>query len=300
MNKNLYYDLNFYLKNKYGQKTKKITIDAGFTCPNRLDGKKGCIYCLNGSNYFPTKDSIESQIQKKINFYSNKKINSFIAYFQAYTNTFASPQKLKQIYSTVNKFPKINVVAIGTRPDCIDKHKLDAIKQAIINKDIWIEYGLQSIDERTLQFIQRGHTVEDFKKAVLITKEYPDIAIGTHIILGFEWETKEYIEKLAVFLNKSGINYLKIHLLHILKGTELEKLYIQNKIKLPSMEKYISMVVFLLERLNKKIIIHRLTGEGTKENHIAPIWALQKSKILNEINKKLLLSNSFQGKFAKE
>jgi len=297
--KRLFYDFNFFLKTRYGEKIRRIMVNTGLGCPNRENGKKGCVYCLNGSASIVSNASqdIRKQIEQQINrFEKNKKAKKFIAYFQAYTNTYAPPEKLKNIFSNVSFFPEIVAVAIGTRPDCIDREKLSAIRNAVCNKDIWIEYGLQSVNPKTLAFINRGHGIKTFQQAIALTKDY-GIETGAHVILGFPWETKKDIILLARFLAKCRIDFIKIHLLHVLKGTPLEYIYNKGKIKLPDLSSYAKMAACLIEHLPRTVVIQRLTGEGTAQTHVAPEWALNKTKVISEINNELLSARSFQGKF---
>ena len=299
--KRLYNDFNRFLKLRYGERLERLTLNTGFNCPNRQGQKSGCIYCLNGSSSIVSDSSIplSEQIKKSLEraFAKKKPVRKFIAYFQAYTNTYAPPEKLFETFSVVTSFPEIKAVAIGTRPDCIDEEKLHAIKKAVANKDIWIEYGLQSVSSKTLKFIRRGHNVDIFRKAVKLTKKF-GIETGAHVILGFPWETQKSTLRLARFLTECRIDHLKIHLLHILKGTTLEHLYKNRTFNLPSFDQYIKMAADLIEHLPPSIVIQRLTGEGTKDTHIAPAWALNKTRVIEGINSELLKRNSFQGKFA--
>lgn len=299
--KRRYNDFNQYLKATYGERVSRLPIDTSLNCPNRTGYKKGCIYCLDGSaskssnREKPVHEQIREQIEKAS--IKKKPVQKFIAYFQAYTNTYASPEKLGILFSPVSNYSEIVALAIGTRPDCIDNKKLLSIKKAAGNKDIWMEYGLQSISAKTLRFIKRGHGIKAFQKAVSMTRKC-HIKTGAHVILGFPWETKKEIKRLAQFLTSCRIDFLKIHLLHVLKGTPLEILYKKKQISLPTFNEYISMVALLLEHLPGSVVIQRLTGEGTKETHMAPKWALDKTKVIEAINNDLAKRNSFQGKFA--
>ena len=300
--KKLYNDFNSYLRRTYGGKTKRIPLNSSLGCPNRENGRIGCIYCLNGSSSPSSKGflSVSEQLKEFIFKYRLSKENTscnLIAYFQAYTNTYTNSSKLFEMLFPVSSFTEIKAVAIGTRPDCIDPLKLATIKKAVPEKDIWIEYGLQSISSKTLKFIKRGHDVKAFQKAIKLTKQY-EIKTGVHVILGFPWEKKKYIIKLARFISECDLDFIKIHLLHVLKNTALEKMYMSKRITLPSFKNYVHMASDLIENLPKKIVIQRLTGEGSKNNHVAPLWALKKTKVIQAINDELIKRGSFQGKYA--
>ncbi|MBN1522679.1 MAG: TIGR01212 family radical SAM protein [Candidatus Aureabacteria bacterium] len=298
--KRLYNDFSSFLKSRYGEKVRRLTVNAGFGCPNREGGRSGCIYCLDGSAS-PVSDSsktVEEQIREQIIIHLKKKhAKKFIAYFQAYTNTYAPPGKLESIFSQVSKFSEVVAVAIGTRPDCIDEQKLTAIRDSLADKDVWIEYGLQSVRQKTLRFIRRGHGSKIFEKAALLTKQM-GFEVGAHVILGFPWETRNDIYQLARFLKKCRVDHLKIHLLHVLKGTPLEILYRKKSIALPTLKTYAQMAADLIECLPRSLVIQRLTGEGTKETHVAPLWAMNKTKVIEAINSELRKRRSYQGKFA--
>lgn len=291
---------NKYLKQKYKGRVQKISIDAGFTCPNR-DGTKsvgGCTYCSNVSfSPFVKKNrSIKEQIELSIQFYKKryKNIKGFIAYFQAYTNTYSSVENLREIYDTVLEYDEIIGMSIGTRPDSVPEEVLDLISSYTFFKpEIWIEYGLETANVNTLRAINRAHGVSDFVDAVLRTKRRGGLKVCTHIIVGLPNETKEdYIEtvKLISALNVDGI---KIHPLHIVKHTVMEKQYYRGEIQLLTMEEYADIVAELLEYLPKDIIIQRLTGEALEDELIAPDWCTSKRKkdVLNMIEKAVERNN---------
>ena len=299
-----YYDFKTYLINRFGEKVYKVTIDAGFFCPNR-DGTKGyggCIYCDGrGSRY--RKDGkvivpIEEQIRIGKEFYKKREhAKKFFAYFQTFTNTYSDIETLKRIYSIPLKDPEIVGISIGTRPDCVDKEKLDLIESLNEYKEeIWIEYGLQSIHEKTLKLINRGHTIEEFLNAIKLT-ENRDIKICVHIIVGLPYETKEMMLETAKFLSNLPIHGIKIHCLLVLKGTPLEKLYEREKFKLLTLNEYVEIVADILEILPPNLIIQRLTADGYRDIFLAPDWAKNKLKVLNEINNELIRRDSYQGKY---
>lgn len=277
-----------YLKEKYGCKVYRIGIDAHFTCPNRdgTKGTEGCIYCNGGgsrASYINPKESVKEQLGKRIKYLKEvKSAKKFIAYFQAFTNTYAPVDRLKKTYDEVIGFDEIAGISIGTRPDAIDREKLKLIASYLDRYDVWLEYGLQSGNNTTLKSINRGHTFDDFLKAVNLTKEF-EIPVCVHVILGLPGETKEDMVRTARRLTKLRINGIKIHTLHILKGSKLEKLYREGKVRVPEQDEYVDLVCSFLENLPPNIIIQRLTGQGNKEDHVAPLWALDKIGTINKI-----------------
>lgn len=296
----LYNDYNSYLKDKYGSRVYRIGLDAGFSCPNR-DGAKGiggCIYCNeDGSraSYTNPKDPVSKQLAGRIKYLKEKRgAEKFIAYFQAFTNTYAPLDRLKKIYDEVLPFDGIVGISIGTRPDTIDRDKLKLMASYKDRYEVWLEYGLQSSHDKTLKYINRGHKFGDFLKALSITKEF-DISVSAHIILGLPGETKDDMLETAGKMTELGIDGIKIHLLHILKGSALEKLYNEGKIKILEQDEYAELVCDFLEHISPNIIVQRLTGEGTRPNHIAPLWAFDKIGTINKIKRALLQRQTYQG-----
>lgn len=297
----LYNDYSSYLKARYGTKVYKIGLDAGFSCPNRdlTLGRDGCTYCNyrgSRSSYTDPSKSVAEQLSSRINYLKNKyRAEKFIAYFQAFTNTHAPVSKLRSIYDNVLPFDGIVGISIGTRPDCVDDEKMDLISSYSSRYDVWVEYGLQSIRNDVLKFIERGHTFEDFIRAVKLSKSR-GIKVCAHIILGLPGETQKDAINTARTLNDLKIDGVKIHLLHVLKGSRMEDIYKDGGIKLLDQPEYVSMVCDLLENLSQDIVIQRLTGEGDRENHIAPLWALDKSKTIRMIGEELIKRGTCQGK----
>lgn len=284
---------NQYLKQKYGGRIQKIPIDAGFTCPNR-DGSKasgGCTFCNNVSfsPYAMTKETVENQINQAMQFYKNryKNIKGFLAYFQAYTNTYAPTYKLKEIYDKAMEYDEIIGMSIGTRPDVVPDEVLDLIATYTVEKpEIWIEYGLQTANINTLRNINRAHGVADFVDAVLRTKKRLNIKVCVHMIVGLPGDTfEDYIETVKLFASLP-IDGVKIHPLHIVKHTVMEKQYKNGEIKLLDLEEYAEIVAILLDYLPEDIIVHRLTGEAPDEELIAPSWCSpkEKQKVLKTID----------------
>ena len=295
-----YNDYNSYLKNKYGCKVYRIGLDAGFSCPNRdgLKGYDGCIYCNEDgsrSSYINPKDSVSEQLAARISYLKEKKAAAkFIAYFQAFTNTYAPTEKLKKVYDQVLPFKEVVGISIGTRPDTIDREKLRLISSYQNKYEVWIEYGLQSSHDRTLKTINRGHDFAAFVDALKMTKEF-GIKVCTHIILGLPGETKDDMIATARKVSDLKIDGVKIHLLHVLKGSSLEKLYNDEKVQLLEQNQYAELVCDFMENLSKDIIIQRLTGQGSMANHIAPIWALDKLGTIQKIEEEFKKRGSRQG-----
>lgn len=296
----LYNDYNSYLKQRYGCKVYKIGLYAGFTCPNR-DGTKGvggCIYCNeDGSraSYADLRKSVKEQLESRIDYLKEKRgAKKFIAYFQAFTNTYAPPERLKSMYDEVLSFKDIVGISIGTRPDAIDSEKLRLIASYNERYEVWMEYGLQSIHDRTLKYINRGHDFNAFLDAVTITREFA-LPICVHVILGLPGETREDMTATAKKMAELKIDGIKIHLLHILKGSALELLYAKGRVRLLSEDEYVGLVCDFLEYLPPDTIIQRLTGEGGGEEHIAPAWASNKIGTINKIQETLKRRGSRQG-----
>lgn len=298
--KERYFSFNHYLREIFGERVHRISLNTGFSCPN-LDGSinnKGCIFCNNaGFVEEDAKKNVEQQIIDAINFYSNSKnfrnIKKFIAYFQAYTNTYADIDKLKQTYDVVKKFPQIVGISISTRPDCIDEEKLKLINSYTENYLVWIEYGMQTSDDKILSWLNRGHKYEDFINAVELTKKFSKIKIGAHIILGLP---EQDVIKDAKEITRLKLNGVKIHNLHILKDTFLEKLYYEGKVSVLKEDEYVKLVCDFLENIPNDTVILRLVSSAKKEYLIAPLWMNNKFNIITKINQELENRNSYQGK----
>ncbi len=291
-----------HLQDIFNCKVYKITIDAGFSCPNR-DGKiskNGCIFCDTGGSFSQAHSnlfSIEKQVETGISRLKSRfGAKNFISYFQAFTNTYAPVEILKDLYDRAVSHPEVVGLSIGTRPDCIDEEKLDLISSYQKNKLVWIEYGLQSVHNKTLELINRGHTFEDFAVAVEMAQKY-NIKICAHVIIGLPGETGKDLLQTAKTLADMGIDGVKLHLLCVLKDTGLENLYRQGKINLLSMEEYVETACNFLELLPSSVTIHRIAGNGLKKLLIAPQWLGEKFKVLNLIDRELEKRDSFQGKY---
>lgn len=301
-----YYKFSQYLKERFGCRVHKVSIDAGFSCPNR-DGTKskdGCIYCDNRGFSFNSRippRPIEIQIEEGIDFGRRRlKAEKFIVYFQAYTNTYAQIEELKGKYDVVKKFSDVVGVSIGTRPDCINEEILDLIESYTQDYEVWLEYGLQSIHKKTLERINRGHFYEDFLEAVERTRKRDKIKICAHIIVGLPREKREDILETAKGIGHLKLDGLKIHPLHIIKGTKLGEQFKNGLYKPLELEEYISLVAEFLEYLWPHTVIQRITADCPRELLVEPVWILQKNKVLKAIDDILLSKGSFQGKHYEE
>ena len=299
MAKEKYYKFSEYLKEKFGCRVHKVSIDAGFSCPNK-DGKlstDGCIYCDNRAfslNSRLPSQPIETQIEAGVKIGRERYgAEKFIVYFQAYTNTYASLNVLKERYDIVRKFKDVVGISIGTRPDCINEQILDLIQSYSKDYEVWIEYGLQSVHDKTLKLINRHHTYKDFLKAVELTRKR-NMKICAHVIIGLPNETKEEIFQTAKALAKLKIDGVKIHPLHVVKGTKLEEIFKKGKYKPLELDEYINIVTEFLEYLPITLVIQRITADCPKELLVAPLWILNKNAVLNLVEKKLTEKDGHQ------
>ena len=292
-----YYTLDYYYKHKFNSKVAKVNLDANFTCPN-IDGKVGyggCIYCLNGSSDFKRKVSLLEQFNEKKEIMLNKWPNSkLIGYFQANSNTYADVKELKEKYELILKQNNVIGLSIATRADCIDDKILEYLKELKKRTYLTIELGLQTIHENTAKLINRCHSLQCFENTVKNLRKN-DIDVVVHLINGLPYETKEMMIDSIKYLNKLDIQGVKIHMLSIVKGTKLAKIYEKEKFKILSKEEYINIVCDQLENLNENIVIHRLTSDPIKNELIAPKWLLNKIDVLNGIDKELKKRESYQG-----
>ena len=295
-----YHTLDYFYKQKFNSKVCKISLNAGFTCPN-IDGTKGyngCIYCSKtGSGEYggnPKEDLIKqfNEIKKT----KNKKWpnSKYIGYFQARTNTYAPVKILKEKYETILKLPNVVGLSIATRPDAISDECLEYLKELNKKTFLTIELGLQTIHEKTSKLINRCHDLKCFEET-LKKLQKNNIFTVVHIINGLPFETKEMMIDTVKYLNKLNIDGIKIHMLSILKNTPLETYYNKNKFHVLSKEEYIDIIVEQLRHLNPKIVIQRLTGDPMKEELIEPQWTTKKIDILNTIDKTMANNNIYQG-----
>lgn len=296
-----YHSFDFMLKERFGEKIYKVALNGGMTCPNRDGtlGSRGCIFCsAGGSGDFAGNryDSITQQIEKQTSYIREKRgVAKFIAYFQAYTNTYAPVNYLRKIYTEAISHPDIVALSIGTRPDCLGEDVLELLSELNHQKPVWIELGLQTIHETTAQYIRRGYPLSCFEDAVSKLRKR-NLEVIVHTILGLPNENKTDILSTINYLNQQDIQGIKLQLLHILKGTDLADDYLAGKFQVYTMEEYLNVVIDCLEHLNPEIVIHRLTGDGPKDLLIAPLWSSAKRTVLNSLHKECKLRHSFQGK----
>ncbi|MBZ4643191.1 MAG: hypothetical protein JG767_800 [Deferribacteraceae bacterium] len=291
-----YYSLNMYYKKKYGEKVRKISVDAGFTCPNR-DGKKGeggCIYCDVSSFVHVPEGGIKNQVKEQINKSQSKGVNKFSVYFQSYSNTYGD---IGLIVDRINEAlidDRIVEISIGTRPDVIENNKLEVLKEKFGKYNIVIELGLQSKHNKTLELINRGHTFEDFDDAVDRIKAY-GFGVCAHIILGLPYENEKMMLETVKYVSDKHLDFVKFHHLHILKGTKLEQLYIKGDFSLLSEDEYIYILGESIKILDKDTVISRLVGDSPKNITVAPDWPESKLSFLNRFNQYLEYKNIWQG-----
>lgn len=300
-----YNDFNSFLSRKFGCRVRKVSLDAGFSCPNR-DGFKGwggCIYCDgrgSGSVSIERSRSIKDQVEMGMSRLKKRyKAQKFIVYFQAFTNTYASVEVLKRLYDEALQFDEIVGLAIGTRPDCVSEPVLHLVESYTNRYQVWLEYGLQSIHEQTLKLINRQHTYADFVEAVDRTKGC-GILLCAHVIIGLPGESKAEVMETAKAVASLGLDAIKIHSLYVVEGTPLAKMYRQERFKVLAFDEYVDLVCDFLEYLPPQMIIQRLVGEGLKETLIAPLWTLKRDAVLRAIDGELERRDSYQGKRFKD
>lgn len=291
-----YNNLSDYYKKKFGCKVVKLSFNGGFSCPNRINGGRGCIFCSGSYEYAGNvHNSLQQQYEEQKKTMDNKWPNAkYIAYFGSFTNTFDSVDNLKKRFEEVLSYPNVIGLSIGTRSDCISDECLKYLNDLNKRTFLTIELGLQSSFDETLKFINRGHDKENFTSCVKKLKDH-NINVVVHIINGLPNETEDMMLENIRYLNSLNIDGIKIHNLFIVKDTTLAEMYSNNPFKLLSRDEYIDIVCKQLMILNPNIIVHRLTGDPKKENLIEPLWALKKIDILNGIVKKLKKDKTYQG-----
>lgn len=294
---NRYNHLNEYLKNKFGERTLKICIDGGFTCPNR-DGSKGtngCIFCSEkGSGDHIHLDTISNQVKNYFNSYKAKRANKFIVYFQNFTNTYDTLENLKKKYDSALIDDRIVGLSVATRPDCINEDIAKLLQSYTDKYYVSVELGLQTANEETGKLINRCYSNNDFTKAVEILNRY-NIDIVAHIMVGLPNETKEDIQNTVQFINKHNIQGLKIHSCYIVKGTKLEELYLENKYIPLKLDDYLHSCAYILTHISKDIVIHRVSGDAPKDLLVAPDWNKHKKWIINGLDKLMREKDLWQG-----
>src|SRR5574344_159148 len=293
-----YNNLSDYYKNKFHSKIVKLSFNGGFTCPNRLNGNRGCIFCSGSYEYAgDVNKSLEEQYKEQKMMIDHKWPNAkYIAYFGSFTNTFDTISNLKKRFEEVLTFPNVIGLSIATRSDAISDECLDYLKDLNKRTYLTIELGLQSAHDETLKYLNRGHNVANFDACVLKLKEN-HINVVAHIINGLPNENEEMMLETVRHINELNIDGIKIHSLFIIKNTPLELIYQNNPFPLLTKEENINILCKELEILNPNIVVYRLTGDPKKEDLIAPLWATKKIDILNGVVKKLKQEKSYQGKY---
>ena len=326
-NEKRYYSFDYFLKNTFGEKIYKVSLNGGMTCPNRDGtlGERGCIFCsAGGSGDFaaPMHETVTKQIDTAIEGIKKAKTvgNKFIAYFQSYTNTYAPVEYLREIFTEAIMHPQIVALSIGTRPDCLGEDVIELLEELNKIKPVWVELGLQTIHEKTAKFIRRGYSLKIFEEAV---KKLNRIGVDVivHVILGLPFETCEDILETIRYLSGYSKNFfdknvmpdtgqinkrvgwiqgIKLQLLHILSGTDLADY--QSEFSVLTLEEYVDLVLNCIELLPQDIVIHRITGDGPKKLLLAPLWSASKKTVMNTIHKTMKERDSWQGKrsFTKE
>lgn len=294
-----YFSLNEYLKQRFGEKVYKLSLDLGLTCPNR-DGtldSRGCIFCSNGSSHFAAKGSDIHEQLKKAKALISKKTDArlFIAYFQSYTNTYASAAYLEPIFESVVRRADIAALSIATRPDCLPPEIINMLKRLNRIKPVFIELGLQTANEKTAGYIRRCYKNEVYVSAVAGLKRI-GINVVTHIIIGLPGETEADVLNTVSLAVRAKTDGIKLQLLHILRGTDLFNDYLNGKIKPLSLEEYMNILFSCIEHLPEDTVIHRITGDAPKALLAEPKWSADKKTVMNTINRELRLRNIKQGR----
>ena len=298
---NLYNSYHEYLRERFGCRVHKVSLDMGFTCPNR-DGslaKGGCVYCNNDSfvpPYARSRYTMDFQIKHGIEYLKKRfKAEKFIVYFQAYTSTYGEAKELERMYKEALKYDGVIGLAVGPRSDCIDEEKIEIFERLAKDYYVTVEYGIESIYDKTLKFMNRGHDYKSVLDAIELSKGR-ELHIGSHIILGMPTETQNEMLAMADEVSTLGIDTFKIHNLHIVKNTPLERMYHENPFKLFSYEEYLEFIVKFLERLSPHIMLERLFTDTPQDLLVAPKWNVRHNEIIHGIKQTLKKNNSYQGK----
>ena len=296
-----YHSLDFHLRSRFGEKVYRIALNGGMTCPNRDGhiGTGGCIFCsADGSGDFAGRPfhTISQQLAEgKMHLLTKRPVHSYIAYFQAFTNTYAPVSYLESIFTEAIEDPDVKILSVATRPDCLGDDVIDLLKRLNQIKPVWVELGLQTIHPETVRFIRRGYETAIFDQAVQRLRG-AGIEVIVHVILYLPGETEEMMLKTIEYLNCCDIQGIKLQLLHILEGTDLADIYREEHFYVPDMETYIRMLGQCISHLRPDIVIHRLTGDGPKNLLIAPLWTGAKRSVLNRLHQYLKENDIWQGK----
>lgn len=293
-----YRSLNRFLRERFGEKVYKLAFDGGFTCPTRdgTRGRRGCIFCAGGSGDFavPVGSDFGAAMETAKSVVAGKGAQKFIAYFQSYTGTYAPTERLRSLYAQAIGHPDIAALSIATRPDCLGGDVLDLLEELNGIKPVWVELGLQTIHPATAEYIRRGYDLSVYDEAVQRLRERR-IETIVHMILGLPGETPEMMRQTAQYIGESGVQGVKLQLLHVLRGTDLERDYRDGTFNVLSLEEYIEILEMCIESLPPDVVIHRLTGDGAKRDLIAPLWSADKKTVLNAINAAFVRDNVLQG-----
>lgn len=286
-----YRSLSAYLSERFGQKLYKLTLDGGMTCPNRdgTIGSGGCIFCLDGSGAFAERDcgDIDAQIERaKAQVAAKNRSDMYIAYFQSYTNTYAPVEYLERLFTRVIKRRDIAVLDIATRPDCLGDDVIELLSRLNRTKPVWVELGLQTADENTARLIRRGYELPVYDDAVH-RLHAAGIEVITHMIIGLPGEAIEHMENTVRHIIGAGSEGIKLQLLHILRGTPLEEMYRAGEVHVMELEEYARTVAKLIGMLPPEMVVHRITGDGARSELIAPLWSLDKKRVLGTIAQEL-------------
>ncbi len=296
-----YYSLDAYLKKEFGEKVYKLSLDGGMTCPNRdgTCGSRGCIFCSEGGSGDFAGDrrlSVTEQIQAQKSLLQKKRpVGKFIAYFQAYTNTYAPVEVLERLFLEALADPQVVVLSVATRPDCLGSDVLELLERLNRQKPVWVELGLQTIHPSTAAYIRRGYPLSCFEHAVE-ELHLRGIPVIVHTILGLPFESEDMVLETMHYLNGCPIRGVKLQLLHVLKHTDLAADYLAGRFRTLERDEYLSFVMRCLANLRPDLVIHRLTGDGPKELLIAPLWSQAKRSVLNDLHHRLKEAQVWQGK----
>lgn len=294
-----YRTLSSYLRERFRKRIRKISLDAGLTCPNRSpDRRGGCIYCSasgSGTGAFSRGMDLQGQIESQMKIMAERyRAQGYIAYFQSYTNTFGPVGLLKEIYDSILPYPEIVGLSIGTRPDCIDREKLELISSYASGREVWLEYGLQSADDGTLKLINRGHDVKSFIDAVELTAGFP-LRRCAHVILGLPGEGPDHFRRTARLVSSLPVTDIKIHLLYVVRGTPLEGMLLEGSYTPLSLEEYARAAAGFIAELRQDIVIQRITGDPHPAELVEPKWALGKGTVRTAIHRALAEQGITQG-----
>ena len=294
-----YRSLNSYLRETFGCKVYKLALSAGCTCPNRdgTCGTRGCIFCSGAGEFAaPASLPVLEQLARAKALVAAKAgaDAKYIAYFQDYTNTYAPAETLRPLFEAAIAQADVCAISIATRPDCLPSEILDLLTELRARKPVWVELGLQTVHEASAQYIRRGYPLPVYDSAV---RQLHDRGIGViaHMILGLPGETPEMMVQTARYIGQSGADGIKLHLLHVLDGTDLAAEYRAGRVPVLSMDEYITILEACLRVLPRGVVIHRMTGEGAKRNLLAPLWSADKKRVLNEIRRRFLSNDLEQG-----